>query len=79
MILVDKMSKATHFVLVKSTLKSINIADIFMRKIFRLRRITKTVISIRDAKFTSNFWKSLFIRMNTNMNFSTTYHPQTDG
>ena len=55
MIVVDKMSKATHFILVKSTLKSINIVDKFMRKIFRLRRITKTVISIQMRNLTPIF------------------------
>jgi hypothetical protein len=39
----------------------------------------KVIISNRDAKFTLEFWKSLFIGCGTKLLFSTTYHPQTDG
>jgi hypothetical protein len=37
------------------------------------------VISDRDVKFTSSFWKELFVGINTNLNFITSYHPQMDG
>ena len=53
MVVVDKLSKATHFILVKSTYKAVNIVDIFMKEIFRLHGIPKIVIIDRDAKFTS--------------------------
>jgi hypothetical protein len=36
-------------------------------------------MSDRDPKFTSNFWKGLFNRFGTNLNFSTTYHLESDG
>jgi hypothetical protein len=50
-----------------------------MKEIFRLHGVPKMVISDRDVKFTSNFWKTLFAGLETNLNFSTSYHPQTDG
>ena len=37
------------------------------------------IIYDRDTNFTVNLWKSLFKGLNTNLNFSTAYHPQTDG
>jgi hypothetical protein len=64
---------------VKSTFKYINIAEIFMKEIFTLHGIPKMVISDRDVKFTSAFWKELFVGINTNLNFSMSYHPQMDG
>ena len=50
-----------------------------MKEIFRLHGIPKMVISDRDAKFTGNFWKALFKGLDTKLNFSTVFHPQTDG
>ena len=73
------MSKSTHFIPVKSTYKTVQIANIFMREIFRLHGIPKTVISDRDVKFTSAFWKTFFTGLGTQINFNTSYHPQTDG
>jgi hypothetical protein len=79
MVVVDKLSKAAHFIPVKSTFKAVNIAEIFMKEIFRIDGIPKMVISNRDAKFTGNFWKALFKGLDTQLNFSTAFHPQTDG
>ena len=50
-----------------------------MKEIFRLHGIPKKVISDRYVKFTSTFWKEMFAEINTNLNFSMSYHPQTDG
>jgi hypothetical protein len=56
MVVIYKLTKAPHFILIKSTYKAINIADIFIKEIFRMRGLPKTIISNRDAKFPSNFW-----------------------
>jgi hypothetical protein len=57
MVVNDKLSKSTHFIPMKFTFKDIKIAEIFMKEIFRLHGIPKIVISDRDVKFTSTFWK----------------------
>ena len=79
MVVVDKLSKTTHFIPVKNTHKDANIVNIFMKEIFWLHGILKVIISDRDPKFTGNFWKSFFKVLDTKLNFSTTYHPQMDG
>ena len=79
MVVVDRLSKSAHFIPVQSTYKTVQIVDLFMREIFRLHGIPKRVISDRDVKFTSDFWKALFMGLGTQVNFSTAYHPQTDG
>jgi hypothetical protein len=79
MVVVDKLSKSAHFILVKSTCKAIDIDNIFMKEIFRLHGMPKEIVSDRDTKFTSNFWKSLMAGLETKLLFSIAYHPQNDG
>jgi hypothetical protein len=52
MVVVDKLTKATHFVPVKMTHTTTNIAEIYMKEIARLHGIPKTIVSYRDTKFT---------------------------
>ena len=79
MVVVDKLKKASHFISIKSTHKIDDIAKIVMKDIFKLHGLPKAVVSDRDVKFSSNFWKGMFAELGTKLNFSTTYHPQTDG
>jgi transposase InsO family protein len=44
-----------------------------------LHGIPNKIVSDRDTKFTSNFWRGLFKGFGTNMNFITTYHPRSYG
>ena len=78
-IVIEKLSKETHFIPMKLTYKAMNIADIFLKEIFSLNGIPKEIILDRYDKFIGNFWRSLFSELETQLNFSTTYHPQTDG
>ena len=77
-VVVDKFLEAAHFILVNSTYKEVHIVDIFLKEIFRLQKIPKAIILYCDTKFTVKFWRSLFYGLETQLNFSTTYHSQTD-
>jgi hypothetical protein len=79
MVVVDKLTKDVHFVLVKMTHTTTNIAEIYMREISKLHGIPKTIVSDKDTNFTSNLWRGLFKRFGTNMNFSISYHPHSYG
>jgi transposase InsO family protein len=79
MVVVEKLTKATHCVSVKTMHTTANIAEILMKEIARLHGIPRTIILDRDTKFTSNLWRGFFKGFGTNLNFSTIYHPQTDG
>jgi hypothetical protein len=79
MVMVDKLSKFAHFIHVKSTSKEIDIANIFMKEIFRLHGMPRGIIFDRDTKFTSSFWKSFMVGFETKLFFSIAYFPQIDG
>jgi hypothetical protein len=79
MVVVDKLTKATHFISMKTTHKAYNVVDIYMREITCLHCIPKTIVSDKDPKFTSNFWRGLFKGLKMIQNFITTYHPESDG
>jgi hypothetical protein len=55
MVVVDKITKDSHFIPLKTTHKTTNVADIFMKEVARLHGIPKTIVSDNDLKFTSNF------------------------
>ena len=79
MVVVEQLSKEAHFIPVKTTHKAANIAEIFMKRIFCFHGISKVIIYDRDSKFTGNFCKYLFKGLYTTLNFSTSFHLQTDG
>ena len=54
-VVIDKLSKGAHFIPIKSTYKAVKIVDIFLKEIFRLHGIPKTIILDQDVNFTRNF------------------------
>ena len=79
MVVVDKLTKASHFIPMNITHKETNVVDIYMREVAHLHGIPKTIVFDRDPNFTSKFWRGLFKGFRTNLNFNTTYHPESDG
>jgi hypothetical protein len=67
MVVVEKLSKSTHFFLVKSTCKEIDIANIFLKEIFKLHGMPKEIVCDRDTKFNSRFLKSLLVIFETKL------------
>ena len=59
MVVVDKLNKDAHFIPLKLTHKASNIADIYMKKVVKIRELPKEIVLDRDTEFTSKFWKGL--------------------
>jgi hypothetical protein len=76
---VDTSMKSAHFIHVCMMYQVPDIARAFISKIVRLHGVPKTIISDRGSVFTWHFWTSLQEALGTQLNFSTMYHPETDG
>ncbi|XP_074337117.1 uncharacterized protein LOC141674292 [Apium graveolens] len=63
----------------KQTQFHVDDEEIFQRDIVRLHGVPVSIVSDRDTRFTSRFWKGFQQAWGTRLNFSTAFHPQTDG
>jgi hypothetical protein len=78
-VIVDRLSKVAHFILVKTTYKGSKLAELYITRIVCLHGVPKKIVSNRGTQFTSKFWEKLHESMDTKLNFSSAYHPQIDG
>jgi hypothetical protein len=78
-VIVDHLTKVAHFIPVKTTYSGAKLAELYMSRIVCLHGVPKKIMSDRDSQFTSKFWEKLYESMDTKLNFSSAYHPQTDG
>nr|AAQ56521.1 putative integrase [Oryza sativa Japonica Group] len=78
-VVVDRLTKVARFIPVKTTYGGNKLAELYFARIVSLHGVPKKIVSDRGSQFTSHFWKKLQEELGTRLNFSTAYHPQTDG
>ena len=68
-----------HFIPCNNTLSGEEAAQLFMDNVFKLHSFPQTIVSDRGTQFCSHFWQSFFALVGVRLNYSTAYHPETDG
>ena len=78
-VVVDRLMKSAHFLPIRTYYSLDKLIKLYIKEIIRLHGILVSIISDRDSRFTSKFWGKLQEVLGTQLNFNTTFHPQTDG
>ena len=68
-----------HLIPIRTTNMAADLALIYFREIVRLHSLPESIVSDRDPKFMSAFWRELHHLLSTKLLMSTMFHPQTDG
>jgi hypothetical protein len=78
-VVVDRLTKSAHFLPIRENISSEEMAEMFVAEIVARHGIPATIVSDRDTRFTSRYWRKFQEEMGTKLLISTAYHPQTDG
>ena len=78
-VIVDRLTKSAHFIPINERYSLEKLANLYIKEIVSRHGIPVSIVSDRDPRFTSRFWKSFQECLGTKLNMSTAYHPQTDG
>jgi len=68
-----------HLIPCRDTCTAEQLAELFVRHVFRLHGLPRTVVSDRGPQFVAGFWQALCVALKIQAKLSTPYHPQTDG
>ncbi|CAJ2652659.1 unnamed protein product [Trifolium pratense] len=77
-VIVDRLTKSAHFIPINISFPVAKLAEIYIRVIVKLHGVPSSIVSDRDPRFTSRFWKSLQEALGSKLRLSSAYHPQTD-
>ena len=78
-VIMDRLIKLAYFLAVWMTFTLEEFFQLYIREIVWLHGVSVSIVSDRDPRFTTHFWKSFQKAMGTQLTMSTTFHPQTDG
>ncbi|GJU58378.1 putative reverse transcriptase domain-containing protein [Tanacetum coccineum] len=78
-VIVIRLTKSAHFLAIRDDFNTEKLARLYIDVIMARHGVPVSIISDRDGRFTSHFWKMVQITLGTRLDLSTAYHPQTDG
>ncbi|GJY89287.1 putative reverse transcriptase domain-containing protein [Tanacetum coccineum] len=78
-VIIDRLTKSVIFTPMRETDSMEKLARMYLKEVVTRHGIPVSIICDHDPRFASNFWRSLKKALGTNLDMSTTYHPQTDG
>ncbi|GJY78694.1 reverse transcriptase domain-containing protein [Tanacetum coccineum] len=78
-VVVDRLTKSAHFLAVREDYSTEKLARLYTDEIVARHGVPVSIISDRDARFTSRLWQTFQKALGTRLDMSTAYHPQTDG
>jgi hypothetical protein len=78
MVVVDRFSKMAHFIALAKTATARDVAQAFLKEVWKLQRLPESIISDRDSKWIGEFWNGPYNRWGIKKRMSTSFHPQTD-
>ncbi|GJR72552.1 putative reverse transcriptase domain-containing protein [Tanacetum coccineum] len=78
-VIVDRLTKSAHFIPMNEKYKMERLTRLYLKEIVCRHGVPVSIISDRDPRFASRFWRSLQKSLGTNLDMSTAYHPETDG
>ena len=79
LVVIDRLTSMIHLVPTTTKVTAKEVAWLYLKEVVRLHGVPDSIVSDRDARFTSKFWKELHRLMGTKLLMSTAFHPQTDG
>ena len=78
-VIVDRLTKTAHFVAIHDLWEIDKLAKIYVKEVVKLHGVPRDIILDRDSRFQARFWKALQKAFGTKLQFSSSYHLETDG
>ena len=78
-VIIDRLTKSAHFVPIRMDYSMDRLVVLYVNEILRLHGVPLLIVSDRDLRFTSRFWKELQLALGIRLNFSAAFHLQMDG
>ena len=74
-VIIDKLTKSAHFIPIRIDYSMDRLVELYVDEIVRLHGVPLSIVSDRDPRFTSRFWKELQLTLGTRLNFNIAFHP----